>query len=414
MSLSFFIARRIYGEGGASGKLSQPAVRVAMAGVAVGLAVMLAAVSVIRGFKGEVRDKVAGFGSHIQVTNLDASYASGMRPLAVSDSLLAALSRREGVRHAQRYSIKAGMIKTDSAFQGMLLKGVGEEYDMDFFRRHLVEGEMPAFRSTESSGRVLVSRSLAGKLKLKPGGKIDTYYIQDGIRARRLQVAGIFQTNFPEFDDLYLLTDLCLVNRLNKWEPGLAGGIEIALDDYSALEDATASLADTLAPLRDRLGARFCVQNVEQLNPQVFAWLGVLDVNIWVILILMAGVAGFTMVSGLLILIIERAPMIGVLKSLGAGNGLIRRVFLWLSVFLIGKGMLWGNALGLAFYGVQRCFSPFKLDAGTYYMDTVPVSFGLWWFALLNAGTLIVSVLMLVGASCLVARIRPADSIRYE
>ena len=329
MSLSLFLARRIYRDSEPGKQVSRPAVLIAMIGIAIGLAVMIIAVSVIVGFKSEVRDKIVGFGAHIQIGNLDAARSYETRPVVVGDSMIAALTDYPEVKHVQRYSTKPGMIKTSNAFQGMVLKGVGPEYDRSFFRRHLLEGEFPQFSDSASSNRVVLSKSLADKLKLKLGDKIDTYYIQDDVRARRLTIVGIYQTNFSEFDNLFLLTDLCLVNRLNKWEPDQVSGVELELRDYDKLEEATYQIATDTDERPDRYGAEYCVRNVEQLNPQIFAWLGILDVNIWVILILMIGVAGFTMVSGLLIIIIERTSMIGILKSLGANNLTIRKVFLY-------------------------------------------------------------------------------------
>ena len=398
MNLPFFLAHRIYRDNDPARQVSRPAVLIAMTGIAIGLAVMIVAVSVIVGFKKEVRDKIAGFGAHIQITNLNAGSLYESLPVSMTAAELDSLRAGAGIRHVQRYSLKAGMIKTDEAFQGMLLKGIGPDYDTEFFRRHLLEGEMPQFSDTASSNRVVVSRSLADKLKLKLGDKMDTYFIQDDIRARRLTIAGIYQTNLTEFDDLYLVTDLYTVNRLNRWEADRFSGLELTVDDYSRLEDITWELASALDGKTDRYGQEFCARNIEQLNPGIFAWLGILDVNIWVILII----------------IIERTSMIGVLKSLGANNRTIRHLFLWFSVFLIGRGMLWGNVIGLAFYVVQRFFGLFKLDPATYYMDTVPVSFSWWVFLLLNAGTLLASVLMLVGPSYFITRIRPADSMRYE
>lgn len=414
MDLSRFLALRIYRDSEPGKQASRPAVLIATIGVAIGLAVMIIAVSVIIGFKSEVRDKIAGFSAHIQVTNSDAARSYETRPIAVTDSMLAALAAYPEVKHVQRYSTKPGMIKTDDAFQGMVLKGVGPEYDPAFFRRHLLEGEFPSFSDSASTNRVVISRAIADKMKLKLGDKIDTYYIQDDVRARRLKVVGIYRTNFSEYDNIFLLTDLYMVNRLNKWEPDQVSGVEMQLHDYDNLEAATYEIAAEVSRRPDRNGEEYAVRDIEQLNPQIFAWLDILDVNIWVILILMIGVAGFTMVSGLLILIIERTSMIGILKSLGADNFTIRKLFLWLAVFLIGKGMLWGNAIGLAFYFIQKWFRLFRLDPETYYMDTVPVSFNLWIFLLLNAGTLLASVLMLLGPSYLITRIHPANSMRYE
>lgn len=414
MSLSLFLARRIYRESDGGKQVSRPAVLIAMAGIAMGLAVMIIAVAVVIGFKSEVRNKVIGFGSHIQISNLDAVSSYETHPVVVGDSMMAALADDPVVRHVQRYSTKPGMIKTDEAFQGMVLKGVGPEFDPSFMKEYLLEGEIPVFSDSVSSNQVLISKALATKMKLKLGDKIYTYYIQDDIRARRLTIVGIYQTNFSEYDQLFLLTDLSLVNRLNGWKPEQVSGVELQVNDYDKLEDITYEIAMNTDNQTDAYGGTYYVRNIEQLNPQIFAWLDLLDMNVWVILILMVGVAGFTMISGLLIIIIERTNMIGILKALGANNFTIRKTFLWFSVFLIGKGMLWGNAIGLAFCILQSQFGILKLDPETYYVDTVPVSFNILLFLLINIGTLLASVLMLIGPSYLITKINPANSMRYE
>ena len=409
MSLSLFIARRIYRESDGGKQVSRPAVL-----IAIGLAVMIIAVAVVIGFKSEVRNKVIGFGSHIQIANLDAVNSYETHPIAVGDSMMTALSSYPEVSHVQRYSTKPGMIKTDDAFQGMVLKGVGPEFDPGFMQEYLVEGEIPVFSDSVSSNQVLISKALATKMKLKLGDKIYTYYIQDNIRARRLTIAGIYQTNFSEYDNLFLLTDLYLVNRLNGWQPEQVSGVELQVHNYDKLEDITYEIAVDTDNQRDEFGGIYYVRNIEQLNPQIFEWLNLLDLNVWVILFLMIGVAGFTMISGLLIIIIERTNMIGILKALGADNFTIRKTFLWFAVFLIGKGMLWGNVIGLAFCFIQSQFGIFKLDPENYYVDTVSVSFNIWFFLLINAGTLLASVLMLIGPSFLITKINPASSMRYE
>lgn len=414
MSLSLFIARRIYRESDGGKQVSRPAVLIAMAGIAIGLAVMIIAVAVVIGFKSEVRNKVIGFGSHIQITNLDAASSYETHPIMVGDSMMAALAGYPEVSHIQRFSTKPGMIKTDDAFQGMVLKGVGPEFDPRFMEEYLVEGEIPVFSDSVSSNQVLISKALATKMKLKLGDKIYTYYIQDDVRARRLTIAGIYQTNFSEYDNLFLLTDLSLVNRLNGWQPEQVTGVELQVKDYDKLEDTTYEIAIDTDNRQDELGGVYYVRSIEQLNPQIFEWLGLLDTNIWVILVLMMGVAGFTMISGLLIIIIERTNMIGILKALGADNFTIRKTFLWFSVFLIGKGMIWGNAIGLAFCFLQSNYNIFKLDPDTYYMDSVPVSFNVYFFLLINIGTLLSSVFMLIGPSFLITKINPASSMRYE
>ena len=415
MNWKLFVAHRIYRSNEGGREVSKPAVRIAMWGIAVGLAVMIVAVAVVIGFKHEVRDKVVGIGSDITVTNFDAQKSYETVPVSASDSLLDVLRSTEGVKHVQRYSTKPGMIMTDDNFLGMVLKGVSQEYDWTFLSKHLQEGEIPAFSDTASTNRTLISRTIANKLRLKTGDKLYTYYIDgEKVRARRLEVSGIYQTNFSIYDDLFLLTDLYTVNRLNSWKPDQVSGIEVEVEDYGLLQSIKENIRGKVDMQKDRYGSTYYATTVEESNPQIFAWLDLLDMNVWVILILMTGVAGFTMISGLLIIILERTNMIGVLKALGADNLAIRKVFLSFSVFLIGRGMLWGNLIGLAFVGVQSFFRPFKLDPATYYVDSVPVEFNLWWWILLNVCTLIVSVLMLVGPSYLIAHIHPAKSIKFE
>ena len=415
MNWKLFVARRIYPSKEGGKEISRPAVRIATAGIAVGLAVMIVSVAVVIGFKHQVRDKVVGLGSDIVITNFDQQKSYETVPIVAGDSLLQSLHALEGVSHVQRYSTKPGMIMTDDDFMGMVLKGVSSEYNFDFLQRHMVEGEIPAFSDTVASNLVLVSKAIADKLQVKLGDRLYTYYIEGkNVRARRLEISGIYQTNFSQYDDLFLMTDLYTVNRLNAWETGQVSGIEVEVDDYARLDETCERVCGQVDMKADAYGNTYYVQTVEDANIQIFAWLDLLDMNVWVILILMTGVAGFTMISGLLIIILERTNMIGVFKALGADNLAIREIFLSFSVFLIGRGMLWGNAIGLLFIFIQSQFRIFKLNPATYYIDSVPVEFNFWLWALLNVCTLLVSVLMLVGPSYLIAHIHPAKSIRFE
>ncbi|OUP29010.1 ABC transporter permease [Bacteroides sp. An19] len=416
MNWKLFIARRIYQTKEKEGdrNVSKPAVRIAMVGIAIGLAVMILSVAVVVGFKHEVRDKVIGLGADILVTSLDVVQSYQVTPVVGDDSLISALEKMPGVKHVQRYATKPGMIMTSDNFQGIVLKGIGQEYDTTFLHRHLQEGHIPAFTDSVSSNQVLVSKTIADRLGVRVGDKLYTYYLENNIRARRLSVAGIYQTNFSSYDDLFLLTDLRTVERLNNWEPGQVGGLEIQVTDYDLLDETNGYILSSLDKKTDKYGGRYYAQTIEEVYPQIFAWLDLLDINVWVILVLMVGVAGFTMISGLLIIILERTNMIGVLKALGADNTAIRKVFLSFAVFLIRKGMLWGNVIALTCCAVQYFFRPVRLDPAVYYIDAVPIELNLWIWLLLNAGTLVVSVLMLVGPSYLISRIHPARSIRFE
>lgn len=409
-----FIAKRIYQSNEGRKQVSKPAVRIAMLGIAIGLAVMIVSVAVVIGFKNEVRDKVVGFGSHIQISNFDSNQSYETHPIVANDSIINILASIDGVAKIQRFSTKPGIIKTDDNFQGMVLKGIGPEYDMSFYKDHLIEGELPLFSDSSATNEIIISEALAKKLQLKLEDKIYTYYIQNDIRARRLTIKGIYQTNISEYDNLFVIGDMYTVNRLNGWEPEQVSGIEVLVNDYNRVEDIADDVASQIDTRTDKYGGAYYTQSIQQLNPQIFAWLGLLDTNVWVILILMTGVAGFTMISGLLIIILERTNMIGILKAVGANNLMIRKIFLYFSVFLIGKGMLWGNIVGLSVCFLQKYFHFLKLDPETYYVDSVPIEFNIYLFLLLNIGTLTVSVLMLIGPSYLITKIDPAKSIRFE
>ena len=389
MNLPLFIARRIYSANDARRKVSRPAMRIATAGVAIGLAVMLVSVSVVFGFKHTIRDKVVGFGSHITVANFMSLHGRDTRPICIDDSMMAVLRSVGGVKHVQRYAFKQGILKTDSDFLGVAFKGIAAEYDTTFIHDNLVSGSIPAFSDSAAQGKILISKLMADKLRLAAGDKVFAYFIDGGgVRVRRFTVSGVYQTNLSKFDEAVCFADLYTTVRLNGWQAGQAGGAELAVNDFGNVDAVS--------------------------NPQIFTWLDLLDLNVWIILALMLCVAGFTMISGLLIIILERTSTIGVLKALGARGATVRKTFLWFAVFIIGKGMLIGNAAGLGLMLLQRLTGAVRLDAATYYVDVVPVEFNPLAILLLNAATLIVSVIVLVAPSYLASRVRPARSMRYE
>lgn len=411
----FELAKRLYKNREGSKNISKPGVLIAVLGIAIGFIVMLLAVAIIVGFKAEIRNKVVGFSSDIQLTNYNTAATYESHPIAITDSLVQDLMGYETIESVQRYSTRVGMIKTDEAFQGMMLKGMAQEFDTSFFEKHMVEGRLPQFSDSETANEIVLSKTLADLLNIKIDDRIFTYFAEgEGMKTRRLTVVGFYQTNFYEFDKLYLLTDLFLVNRLNRWNDNQASGVEIRLTDYSKLDEITDELADQYGVIDDHYGEPYIVMNVEQLNGALFGWLELLDLNVWVILCLMMGIAGFTVVSGLLILILERTQMIGLLKGLGATNKMIRKVFIWLATFLIIRGLIIGNIIGLAFCYLQDRFHLIALDPVTYHVDSVPVSVSFWWVALLNIATVVIAVLMLVGPSYMIAKINPATSMRYE
>lgn len=415
MNLPLFIARRIYSANDARRKVSRPAMRIATAGVAIGLAVMLVSVSVVFGFKHTIRDKVVGFGSHITVANFMSLHGRDTRPICIDDSMMAVLRSVVGVKHVQRYAFKQGILKTDSDFLGVAFKGIAAEYDTTFIHDNLVSGSIPAFSDSVAQGKILISKLMADKLRLAAGDKVFAYFIDGGgVRVRRFTVSGVYQTNLSKFDEAVCFADLYTTVRLNGWEPGQAGGAELAVNDFGNVDAVEEALVKKVNRTTDRYGETYSSETVQDSNPQIFTWLDLLDLNVWIILALMLCVAGFTMISGLLIIILERTSMIGVLKALGARGGTVRKTFLWFAVFIIGKGMLIGNIVGLGLMLLQKLTGAVKLDAATYYVDVVPVEFNPLAILLLNAATLIVSVFVLVAPSYLASRVRPARSMRYE
>lgn len=415
MNLPLFIARRIYSANDAKQKVSRPAMRIATAGVAIGLAVMLVSVSIVFGFKHTIRDKAVGFGSHITVANFGTLHGRSNTPVCMDDSMMRALRGIDGVSHVQRYAMKQGILKTDSDFLGVAFKGVAAEYDTTFIHDNLISGSIPAFSDSVSRGKILISKIMADRLRLDTGDKVFAYFLGDGdVRVRRFTIAGVYQTNLSQFDKVLCFTDLYTAVRLNGWEPDQASGAEVSVNDFDSLDIVENSFVDKVNRTVDKYGETYSTETIQRLNPQIFTWLDLLDLNVWIILALMLCVAGFTMISGLLIMILERTSMIGLLKALGARNATVRKTFLWFAVFIIGRGMLIGNVIGIGLILIQMFTGMVKLDAATYYVDTVPVEFSLPAILLLNVATLLVCVFVLVAPSYLASRVHPARSMRYE
>lgn len=414
MNLELFIARRIHFKTVGGRRSMPPAVRVAVVGIALGLAVMILSVAIVIGFKKEVRNKVIGFGSHIQITNFESNSSYELQPLAVSDSLIAHLSSMEGIRHVERFATKPGMLKTDQDFQGIVLKGVDTDFDWTFFKSNLLEGDTLTIDPDKRTTDVVISSYLANLLGLKLDDSFLTYFVQDEVRARKFHIVGIYETGFVDYDKLFILADIKQIRRLNDWEADEVSGLELLVDDYDRLDPIAEEVYFDMAERQDRLGNTFYTRSIKELNPMIFSWLDVLDINVVVILVLMLAVAGFTMISGLLIIILERANMIGILKALGENNDSIRKIFLYVSFFLIGKGLLWGNVIGVSLCLIQSFFHVVKLDPTVYYLDAVPIDLSVGSLLLLNIGSLVASLLMMLGPTYLITKIDPVKSIRFE
>ena len=415
MDFPLFIAKRLYSDQGDKRKVSRPAIHIATAGVAIGLAVMIISVCVVLGFKHTIRDKVIGFGSHIQVADFMTLQQMDQYPVVMNDSMIQALKKAPGVKHVQRFAIKEGILKTDEDFLGVAFKGVGPEFDSTFIHKNMVEGSIPKFDDKASHNKILISQLMADKLRLKTGQKIFAYFIdRQGVRTRRLTISGIYQTNLKKYDEIMVYTDLYTAVKLNGWEDDQASGAEITVKDFNQLLTTEDYYIKNVNRTVDKYGETYSSATIKELNPQILQWLSLLDINVWMILGLMLIVAGVTMISGLLIIILERTSMIGVLKALGARNKTIRHTFLWFAVFIIGKGMLFGNIIGLGLLALQSATGLIKLDAQTYYVSNVPIEYNWLYIIALNVATLLISVFMLVAPSYLISHIHPAKSMRYE
>ncbi len=415
MRLPLFLARRIYSKGETQKRVSRPAITIATLGVAIGLAVMIISVCVVLGFKHTVRDKVVGFGSHIEVASFTTLQSSNMTPIVVNDSLKNVLKKGPNVSHVQSFAMTQGIIKTENDFLGVAFKGVGEDFDSTFISDNLKTGVMPRFSSQKSGNNILISQYMANKLKLKAGDRVFAYFINgSGVRMRRFTVSGIYETNLSHYDNIMCFADIYTVQKLNGWQDNQVTGAEISINDFNKLNETAEYVLGKVNRTTDSYGETYSSKTIQELNPQIFSWLSLLDLNVWIILALMIAVAGVTMISGLLIIILERTNMIGVLKALGARNATIRKTFLWFAIFILTKGMLWGNVLGIGLMLLQKFTGIVKLDASTYYVSTVPIEINIPLIVAINVSTLIISSLVLVLPSYVIAKIHPAKSMRYE
>lgn len=417
MNFPLFIARRIYSDHiGDQQKVSKPAIRIAVAGVAIGLAVMIISVCVVLGFKHTIRDKVVGFGSHIQVANFYTLQSSAIdQPIAIGDSMMNVLKKTEGVKHVQRFAMKQGILKTDNDFLGVMFKGVGPEFDSTFIHKNMVEGSIPHFSDQQSTNRILISKDMASKLRVKAGDRIFAYFIgEGGVRTRRFTISGIYQTNLAQYDKTTCFCDLYTARKLNAWTDDMVTGAELTVNDFKQLSTTANDIINRVNRTQDQYGNTFSSKTIRELSPQIFSWLDLLDLNVWIILAIMTAVAVVTMISGLLIIILERTTMIGVLKALGARNSTVRHTFLWFAAFIIGKGLLIGDALALALILLQKFTGFAKLDPQTYYVDVVPVELDWMLIVALNIATMLIALFVLIAPSYLVSHIHPAKSMRYE
>jgi lipoprotein-releasing system permease protein len=402
-----FIAQRIVFSNAGKKQLSRPVIRIATIGVALGFTVMVLAISVVSGFKKEIREKLIGFNAHIQVSRFDLNFSYETTPIKITAEQYASLRALPEVRHVQRYATKAGILKKGTAIQGIVAKGISSDYDWSFFQKHLIAGKLFRSATINNTNEIIVSQELARKMELSVGDSIVMYFIQQPPRARKFKICGIYETGFAEFDQLYLFCDLGQLQKLNDWKGNEIGGVEIFLHDYSALETTNAKVYEMIDT---DLNARTITENY----PQLFDWLDLQDINAIIIIVLMIIVSGINMIATLLVILLERVNMIGTFKSMGATDARIRNVFLWVAFYIIGRGLLIGNVVGLGLVFLQQQFHFLPLDQASYYISYVPVSLSIPHLLLLNLGTLLACVSLMIFPALMIGSVRPVQALRYS
>ena len=414
MNTELFIAKRITFDKENKQSISRPIIKICIFGISLGLAVMIISVAVVVGFKHEIRKKVIGFGSHIQIVNYDLNTSFETSPISRNQHFYPSLDTIKGIKHIQVFATKPGIIKTRADIQGAIVKGVGSDFDWSFFNENLVEGKSFNVVDSAKTNEVLISKYLSLLLKLKVGDKFIMYFIDNRPRPRSFTVSGIYETSLEEFDRQFILADIGHIKKLNNWEDDEISGFEVLIDNYNDIDYMTYVVRSIAGSTFDDEGQKLQVINIKEKYPQIFDWLNLIDKNVWIILGLMLTVAAFNMISGLLILILDRTNMIGILKAIGTGNKSIKNIFLYQSAFLMVKALFWGNIIGLGICWIQDYFKVLKLDQTSYFIDYAPIDFNLFHIIILNIGTLVITMIILLLPSIIISNINPVKTIRFN
>jgi lipoprotein-releasing system permease protein len=414
LNTEYYIARRFSFDREGKKLISRSIVRLSVFSIALSIAVMIITLAVVTGFKKEIRNKAVGFGSHIQILNFDSNNSFESLPVSMNQSFLPEIKKIEGVKHVQVFATKPGIIKAGIENQGVVAKGIGADYDWDFFRANLVEGEIFHVTDTGKTDEVLVSRKLASLLKLKVGDRFPMYFFDERPRPRPFKIVGLFETSLEEFDKQFILVDINHIRKLYDWDDDQVSGFEILIKDYDKIDQVTEEIRDIAGYRFLDDGSRLKVINIKEKYPQIFQWLNLLDMNVKVILILMIIVAIVNMISGLIIMILDRTNTIGLLKAIGASSQMIKKIFLYQSFFLILKGLIIGNMLALTLCTIQSKFQVMKLDQSSYFIDYVPINLTPLIFIATNIGSLLCILMAMYLPTLIILRIDPVKTLRYN
>jgi lipoprotein-releasing system permease protein len=410
LKLEYFIAKRLITAKDHKSSISAPIIKIAITAIALGMIMMIVSIATGIGLQQKIRQKVSAFNGQIIISGYNDNNSDvSTDPISIHQSFYPKFKEVDGITHIQAVASKAGMIRTETAFEGIIFKGVGKDYQMDNLKEYLVEGRLPNFKSNLNE-EVLISQYLCNRLGLKLGDKFVTYFMKEdseGYNLRNFNVVGIYNSGFQEFDANYVVGDIRHVQRINKWKADEIGSFEVFVDDFTQIGTKGQEVYQETSSTLDS-------QTIVEKYYYIFEWLKLFDFNILVILIVMIAVSTINMVVALLVLILERTQMIGILKSLGANNWSIRKMFLYNAAYLIGRGLLWGNVIGIGMLLLQKQFGVVKLPPESYYVNVAPVDINLWHILLLNIGTVIICLLVLLIPSYIITKITPSKSIRFE
>ncbi|HNQ60932.1 MAG TPA: ABC transporter permease [Bacteroidia bacterium] len=407
LNYELLIARRIAYAERKGNMIAKPIIRLALIGVALGFAVMVIALSIVTGFKKEISEKVIGFGSHIQISKYSENNSFETQAIQIDSSLVGSLKSNSEISHIQVFGTKAGILKSGDEIVGVVAKGIGPDFDWSFFNTKMVEGETFSLSDTGKTDKIILSSAIAHKLKLHHGDKVLMYFIQQPPRVRKFEIAGVYETGLEEFDNLYIICDINHIRKLNDWNNDEVGGIEISVKDFNNLSKVTDEVYNEIS-------VDLNAKSIIEIYPQLFDWLGLQNINAVVIIFLMILVAAINMISALIIIILERVRFIGTIKSMGASNASVRKIFIYVASFLIWRGLIWGNVIGVGLCLLQQYFGIVKLDQASYYISQVPIDLSVLNLLILNIGTILICTLMMIVPTMMITRVSPLKALRFN
>ena len=410
MNYELFVAKRITTNKDYKSSISYPIIKIAITAIALGLIIMMIAVSTASGLQQKIRSKMSGFKGHIQIANYDNNHSDvSTVPINKNQPFYPNFNHIDGIKNVQVFANKTGLIRTKTSFEGIVFKGVSTDYDWSFFKEYLLEGRIPNFNQKRTRD-ILLSKTLVDRLQLQLNDTISVSFFKADVKkppsTYKLIITGIYLTGFIEFDKNMVIGDIREIQRLNKWTPNQVGGFEVLIDNFDELREKGDQIYKSI-------GATLDAQTIASNYPTIFEWIELFDNNTWFIISIMILVAGINMITALLVLILERVPMIGILKALGSSNWSIRKIFLYNALYLILKGLLWGNSIGMLTLFLQDKFGIITLDPENYYVSEVPVYINMLSLVSLNLGTLVLCFLMLILPSIIITKIQPSKSIRF-